>query len=616
MKLQHKNLSQVISSFIALLAVTGNRAALATDYSWAAPISGSVNSPTSWSPNGLPGATDNAIFNLGSAGYTVLFDHTNNNGLINSVQINNDTITTDLGGIRFSLDGQDFPVFSMGNNSGDVANWTLKNGTFRSIAPAGLGEDAIGYAAGSTATATIDGSAGAAKFRDTAQFVGYRGTGTLNVVNGGNVTVDTSASLGEQRGVTGTVNVTGTNSTYSAADLVAGEGGVGVIAITSGGVMTLSNSLTAADSPPATASISVDGAGSKLSVTGLALIGAGGTASLSTTGGATFDAANLSVGLAGTTSGSATFDGTGTGGTVSANVTIGTAGLLSIKNGATLVSHGTDVVQASGTAMGTVTIDGTASQWTSSALTVNGSLTVQHGGGLQAGTLRNNGTLDIGAGSAANVTNSFIVNKGTLHVDGLLAASINSTAGIVSGAGTVTGGLVMTGSTVAPGDSPGTLTVGALQIQLPAVFDLAINSATGTAGGTTGWGLVNSNGILNFMDNGPNDRLTISLESLTASNQAGSVSDFDPTHNYHWTFITAASTIYGFDPRLFAVDTSHFTNPIYGTFDVSQVGNAIVLNYTAPEPSTCVLGLLGVLAALCLKAKSSSVCGSKLRKSM
>lgn len=604
MKSHCNNRPLAISSFIALLFFAGNRQALATDYSWAAPVSGSVNSPTSWSPNGLPGATDNVLFNLGSAGYTVSFDRTNSNGLINSVQINNDTVTTDLGGIRFSLDGQDFPVFSMGNNSGDVANWTLKNGTFRSITPQGLGEDAIGYAAGSTAIATIDGSAGAAKFRDTAQFVGYRGTGTLNVINGGNVTVDVDAGLGEQRGITGTVNVTGANSTYGAATMTAGENGSGVIAITAGGAMTLSNSLTLADAPGASGSVTVDGTGSNLTVNGLALIGAGGTASLSTTGGATFGAANLSVGLAGTTSGSATFDGTGTAGGISADVTIGTAGSLSIKNGATLISHGTDKVQANGTALGAVTIDGSGSQWTSSALTVNGSLTVQNGGTLKAGTLQNTGNMDIGAGSIVNVTNSILLNKGSLHIDGLLSGAINSIGGIVSGAGTVTGGLVMTGSTVAPGDSPGTLTVGALQIQLPAVFGLAMNSATGTAGGTTGWGLVNSTGILNFMDNGPHDKLTIALESLTSGNQAGLVPDFDPTHDYHWTFITAASTIYGFDPSLFAIDTSHFTNPVYGTFDVSQVGNAIVLNYTAPEPSTWLLGLLGALAALCLNAKS------------
>jgi hypothetical protein len=51
------------AAIIILLSIV--RAA-AADYNWAAPVSGNFSTPSSWTPTGPPGASDNAIFNLGS----------------------------------------------------------------------------------------------------------------------------------------------------------------------------------------------------------------------------------------------------------------------------------------------------------------------------------------------------------------------------------------------------------------------------------------------------------------------------------------------------------------------------------------------------------------------
>src|SRR5262245_20919323 len=45
--------------------------AKASDYFWNAPASGTFTAPGSWNPSGVPGAADNANFNLGSTGYEV-----------------------------------------------------------------------------------------------------------------------------------------------------------------------------------------------------------------------------------------------------------------------------------------------------------------------------------------------------------------------------------------------------------------------------------------------------------------------------------------------------------------------------------------------------------------
>jgi MYXO-CTERM domain-containing protein len=59
------------------------------------------------------------------------------------------------------------------------------------------------------------------------------------------------------------------------------------------------------------------------------------------------------------------------------------------------------------------------------------------------------------------------------------------------------------------------------------------------------------------------------------------------------------SSVSGFDPADFSVDASAFANEIHGAFSVSQVGNALVLNYSAvPEASTTALAALGFAAAV------------------
>ncbi len=187
-----------------------------------------------------------------------------------------------------------------------------------------------------------------------------------------------------------------------------------------------------------------------------------------------------------------------------------------------------------------------------------------------------------------------VYNSGMLRVDGTLQALSTQSYGIVSGTGNITGNLAFSG-TLAPGDSPGTLHTGSVNWNAGGVLKIAVNDADGTAGGTTGWSLLSISGNAE-LESIPH---TISLESLTAGNQPGLVPDFDPTHNYSWTVLTANESVIG--AAGFTVDTSSFENPLIGHFSVMADGSSLVVNYTVPEPSTFVLAGLGMIVAGCTR---------------
>jgi hypothetical protein len=90
---------------------------------------------------------------------------------------------------------------------------------------------------------------------------------------------------------------------------------------------------------------------------------------------------------------------------------------------------------------------------------------------------------------------------------------------------------------------------------------------------------------------------------LLPNNAAGSVFDFNPLQNYQWPFLTAGGGIQGFNPDLFSIKTGNFDNPFNGQFFVSRSGNALVLNYTVPEPSTIALAAFGLAALITCRAR-------------
>ena len=101
------------------------------------------------------------------------------------------------------------------------------------------------------------------------------------------------------------------------------------------------------------------------------------------------------------------------------------------------------------------------------------------------------------------------------------------------------------------------------------------------------------------------DRFTLKLISLQADGTPGTLTGFSGDRSWTWTlFDASSSSIDGFDPAKFRIDTSLFFTDVPGTtFTLSQSGNLLQLTFQpVPEPSTYALMGLG-LALVAFEAR-------------
>ena len=102
----------------------------------------------------------------------------------------------------------------------------------------------VGLGSGSTGTVTVDGDSSTWTNTSSTLYVGYEGTGTLNVTDGGEVE-DTDGYIGYFSGSTGSVVVNGADSTWTNSDdLVVGKNGTGTLDIINGGLVSVAGTLT------------------------------------------------------------------------------------------------------------------------------------------------------------------------------------------------------------------------------------------------------------------------------------------------------------------------------------------------------------------------------------
>ena len=475
----------------------------------------------------------------------------------------------------------------------------------------------IGAVEGSHGAVTIDGTNTLVSCFQL--IVGEKGSGSVSVTNGAYVSMD-KLFIGKEAGSEGTVIVDGPGSILGNSQsqgIVVGESGKGSLSVTRGGSVT--SRLIVGQKAGSEGTVIVDGDGSTLGGDGLwyTIVGENGNGSLSVTHGASALQGESIIGKEAGSEGTVIVDGPGSilGNSQSQGIVVGESGKgsLSITRGASVTSG--LILGQKAESEGTVKIDGSSSI-VGNNVTIgvqgNGSLSISNNSRMNVssfdvGTYAGSGILTLDSGSSLNATNFVIgergivqigvgssviadrvYNRGLLQVDGTLDGNVLQATGQISGNGYITGEVDLRGSSVAPGDSPGKLTVGSLDAA-NAFFEFEINSANGTAGGTTGWDLLSSLGGIRLFG----DDFTIDLKSLDQSNRPGEIFDFDPTHDYHWVFMTGSSILL-FDPADFHIDLSNFANHFDGQFSVSEVGNSLVLNYTAvPEAGTMVLTGIG-----------------------
>jgi fibronectin-binding autotransporter adhesin len=337
--------------------------------------------------------------------------------------------------------------------------------------------------------------------------VGRSGNGTLNVLAGGQFTIDNTGTTagsgftiggspeqvtaGEQAG-TGTVTVSGTGSQINLLSaygtMTVGYTGTGTLNVLNGGTVVSEDVLAIGRSTGSTGLVSIDGTGSSFTLSGNDVsngegariqVGASGTGILSLANGA-----QLLINPT-TTNGGVIIGGTGTltGGVGTMTVSGGSQALISGTDnllivgrngtGSLTITGGSTVDVAYGAGSTGQTFVGAIPASFSSTSPLSGILTIANGSTLNAGSLlgiasngvassSGSGAVLLSGGSTINATNSVIGTNGLLAV--------------ADPAGRINGNVMNNGGTISPGAPPGSLQINGNFAQTGGNIDLEIDS--------------------------------------------------------------------------------------------------------------------------------------------
>ena len=310
-------------------------------------------------------------------------------GSTGSLSVSFNAMLMNSAGMNVGLDGR-------GNltilRSGDVSNTTA----------------GVGVNAGSSGTVTVTGAGSTWTNSSTLLVVGDEGRGEMTIQNGGAVSTAFGGTVGQVAGSTGTVTVTGTGSTWTnGSALYVGDRGTGTMNILDGGAV--SNLIGAVGYNSGAGTVTVNGVGSTWTSSSFLLVGGIiGTGTMNILEGGAVSNEAGTVGLGTGSTGTVTVSGVGSTWTNSSSVIVGDegTGTMNILDGGA-VSNAVGTVGREAGSTGTVTVTGTGSTWT------NGST-------LYVGD-RGTGTMNIFDGGAVSNTTSIVGydGVGTVTVNGV-----------------------------------------------------------------------------------------------------------------------------------------------------------------------------------------------------
>jgi autotransporter-associated beta strand protein len=296
-------------------------------------------------------------------------------------------------------------------------------------------------------------------------------------------------------------------------------------------------------------------------------------------------------------SGANTYSGTTTisGGTlqVGTSGTTGNLGTGAVVNNGTLVFKRSDDIAYDLGIAGTGTLVksgagvltfGTAQSYTGPTSIEAGTLSLGENGSVAASS-----RITVGAGASFSVADV---------LTGAYAVPATQTLG---GDGTVVGGVAVAGgATVSPGASPGTLTItDNVTLGSGGNYNWQMLSATGTAGVSTSWDLLNVGGTLSIASTSA-DPFKVNLWTLAgiSPDVSGSAANFDAGQSYSWKIATASGGITGFAANKFLIATSAtngtggFANDLdSGSFSIAQSGNDLNLVFTSAAPAVITINV-------------------------
>jgi len=450
----------------------------------------------------------------------------------------------------------------------------------------------VGNAADTTGQATVIG-AGSSWQSSNLLYVGFNGSGSLTVSSGATVAGGPNARFGYNAGSSGTVLVTGTDSSLTTTGtLTVGWNGTASLSVTDGATVTGSIVQIARFT---TGSATVSGSGSILTATSTSGIivsnDAGGIGVLTLTNGgtATSNSGASQMRLANNAAGTGTLN-IG----APANAAAAAAGILNVSTVNTV--SGTGIVQFNTTSTAAspffLTKDGTD---TGANVTLSGLSQVVHTAGYSVF-----GGINTNSGATT-------VNGGTLIINGTANSSAHTvTSGATLGGSGSVGSLSLAeGAFLSPGQSPGTLSVvNGATLAAGSNFIWEISDAAGVAG--TAWDSLSVGGTLTLQGTSASP-ITVFLTSLDPTFAPGLAANFNSLADATFT-IASATTITGFDPDAFVVDPAGFANAFDGIWSVALDQNQLNLVYTAiPEPAFALFAGLAALGFACWRRFRRSV---------
>ena len=309
-----------------------------------------------------------------------------------------------------------------------MGSLTIQNGSTATVRSAHAGS-LLGSSGSGTITVTGVGSTLTSNVN---MVVGLDGPGTLNVEAGGSVVSGVLGSIGDSIGATGTATVTGSGSTWTNnGALHVGNFGTGTLNITNGGSVTVETlgvigfgRLTEFDF--GIGDVLVNGTGSTLTSNNELRVGGGGEGNLSVeAGGRVVSSGLVSIGHdPGSRPSDATVDGSASTWTHNGEFHVGGggSGTLLVQNGGS-VTDTIGLIGVSPGAIGTATVTGTNSTWSHSDQLFVGGTAMSAGGG---------GILTVDSGGSVSVTNTLKQwNSSTINLNAggsIAAGSLDNTA--------------------------------------------------------------------------------------------------------------------------------------------------------------------------------------------
>lgn len=247
----------------------------------------------------------------------------------------------------------------------------------------------------------IAGGAGSTETRNTGAsqtlsgryiIVGLLGAGTLNVTDGGVVTSTLNTVLGDENGATGTLTVQGAGSSVTATDwLGIGHFGRGYMTVSDGGAAAAGD-VSLGENAGSLGVLEVTGIGSSLTSQRFLDVGFRGSGQLSVTNGATAGSlTDVRIGVMAGATGVVTVAGAGSSLSAAGQLRVGDrgAGELTVSGGGTVGAQSGISIGSYASGQGVVTVTGPGSSLTSANWLYvgdegHGELTVSNGGDVSA----------------------------------------------------------------------------------------------------------------------------------------------------------------------------------------------------------------------------------------